>query len=210
MSKPLPELPENYRWVKVGEKILKGDKMYKHGKWYERLYSVNNTQTEFFRPTIRPLILKENVEKPNKKFGVFVPGEGQSWGSFKFLLALEDYGYYFYDFGEYMRDINSKISKVINDIENKIYPYIEINPSNIRSIINEKCLKKIYEDFGMIFEKIKISPEQKEQMINLLKSERAFNQDSALPVKDNFDIYYELAKEGEIGTYKDRFYVKEF
>lgn len=48
-----PQLPDGYRWLEVGEKILDGDKFFRDGDWLDCRFSVGDKIKKDAIPTIR-------------------------------------------------------------------------------------------------------------------------------------------------------------
>lgn len=200
--------PEGYRELKIGEIINAddlayspyGDEFSKREKGHEYIGTIYNRagQNETFR----------KIEVNNNKFSFFIPKGRKTWGTLAICVADKGGGHYFYSDGKYhVYDKYSNKEQLSKDCN--IHDYQEISSKQLKQTFSLDFLSKVCSKLSISLEKMNVSDEEKNEIIQILKNSRAFNQDSAMAIDDGKrDICFQLAEDGAIKEENQRFYVE--
>lgn len=89
------------------------------------------------------------------------------------------------------------------------YHYSEIYLEDLNQYFNKEKLNQIYRTLKIPMEKINITEEQKQEIVQILQSSRAFNEDSAMQIEGKEDLCYQLADEGTLNSHENRFFIQK-
>jgi hypothetical protein len=203
--------PDGYRRLEFGE-IIKGDDLafdLIHAAWvFERNLDIPATgkpyhslHFEKFRKKEINSEISKSMSKnkykyfiDNKKRVIFACTEKD--GS-HFDISNESFG---------SKD-NSSTIKVLQSLVGSGL-YIELTFQELKKSISHNLFKLICKNLQIRLEKLNICEDQRNEIIKTLKDSRAFNQDSAMSMKNKEDFCFQLAEDGLIKQEKDRFYVE--
>src|SRR5579864_228693 len=193
------ELEVNYRLLKGGEIILPGDITQINGNHYvER--TENSGMGQPFSPynhvTTYRKIKTENSTQPNIIFFNYQNPQLPFWASTK------NWGHLFYSDGA------SHSGAVSGWCISALKGYPEIPQKEAFNMLKSKDAKrKVAKILGIeLYLDIPITDQQKEAIINKLQKSRAFNEDSAMEMKE-IEICEQLAENKVIQSYENRFYL---
>ena len=204
-----PPIPDGYRELEVGEMIIKGDEYFDfdnsdewkkrngYGKPYSPFHKNCHNANHYI--TIRKLKTKTKEEINQLLYKINILASSQE--NYKEIIEfLETQGF------------NRNWTLTDSDFENG-YRCIYVMWGEIGTSKNTRLdNKEVYSFQKLLIElnlnkKIELTEENKNSIINKIKESKAFNEDSALEMKEEYLICNILATQGLIKEYDRRFYV---
>jgi hypothetical protein len=203
------KIPPNYIELNVGDIIKQDDLVFSNLKGWHKRQSDSDYIGTYYNPKVgqNRTFRKKNIM--TIKFNFFVPKISNTWGGRLSLCASDNKGgHYFFTDGTYHCFDENSSSESLRRIAKGGSDYNEINLWEIKKRFNPLQFKLICNKLGISLEKLEITDDKRKNLIEKLKESRAFNQDSALKIENEEDLYYQLAEEGIIKQENDRFYVE--
>ncbi len=154
-----------------------------------------------FFTTIR-LIDEKEEKKEKNKYRFFIDKNDSV------IFACTDRGGYGIIIGNRKRLPQYDKGNTINQLLTLKSHYREIEQNDLKQYFSPDEIRKISMELKISVEKIEITELQKNDIIQILKSSRAFNEDSAMEMTDKQSLCYQLAEEGILNAENDRFYIK--
>lgn len=202
-------ISDDFRELEEGEIIKESDVFYDRDnkEWRDRKgFGDGINYKKSFYTTIRKIIKNEKIPEAtisNNKYTFFIDRHENfiyactEDGGCDFKIKRERFG---------AQDKSATIKVLKSLVESKTYNEISFN--KLKQSISNSLFQLICNKLNIRLEKLNIGEEEKNEIVKTLQESRAFNQDSAMDMKDKKDFCIQLAEEGIIKQEKHRFYVQ--